>query len=126
MDLNAYFKAVVDGDPAPVVVCGPDHTVLYVNPAAAARYDYAGGANLVGTSILDCHSPQTAQVMEQIWAWFQESVQNNRVFEGHNPKENKDVYMVALRGEDGQLLGYYEKHEYRTAEANPKFHPLQL
>ena len=28
---------------------------------------------------------------------------------------NKDVYMVALRDE-GELIGYYEKHEYRNAE----------
>ena len=24
--------------------------------------------------------------------------------------------MVALRDDDGELIGYYEKHEYRTAE----------
>ena len=29
--------------------------------------------------------------------------------------QNKDIYMVALR-ENGQLIGYYEKHEYRNAE----------
>ena len=34
----------------------------------------------------------------------------------HNEKENKDVYMVALRDDDGALIGYYEKHEYRTKE----------
>ena len=25
--------------------------------------------------------------------------------------------MVALRDENGELIGYYEKHEYRTKEA---------
>ena len=30
-------------------------------------------------------------------------------------KQNKDVYMVALRDE-GNLIGYYEKHEYRNSE----------
>ena len=34
-----------------------------------------------------------------------------------NDKENKDVYMVALRDGDGTLIGYYEKHEYRDREA---------
>ena len=31
-------------------------------------------------------------------------------------KENKDVYMIALRDDDGTLIGYYEKHEYRDME----------
>ena len=34
----------------------------------------------------------------------------------YNEKQNKDVYMVALRDEDGELLGYYEKHEFRNKE----------
>ncbi len=33
-----------------------------------------------------------------------------------NEQENKDVYMVALREEKGNLIGYYEKHEYRNVE----------
>lgn len=33
-----------------------------------------------------------------------------------NEKENKDVYMIALRDEEGELIGYYEKHEYRNIE----------
>ena len=33
----------------------------------------------------------------------------------YNEKQNKDVYMVALRKE-GKLIGYYEKHEYRDRE----------
>ncbi len=33
-----------------------------------------------------------------------------------NEKENKDVYMIALRNDEGELIGYYEKHEYRNIE----------
>ena len=33
-----------------------------------------------------------------------------------NDVENKDVYMVALRDDDGAFIGYYEKHEYRNRE----------
>lgn len=29
---------------------------------------------------------------------------------------NKDVYMVAIRDNDGELIAYYEKHEYRDKE----------
>ena len=34
--------------------------------------------------------------------------------------KNKDVYMVALR-EEGRLIGYYEKHEYRNAETMKQY-----
>ena len=30
--------------------------------------------------------------------------------------KRQDVYMVALRDADGTLIGYYEKHEYRSPE----------
>ena len=34
---------------------------------------------------------------------------------GEEGSQGKDVYMVALRDE-GKLIGYYEKHEYRNVE----------
>lgn len=37
-------------------------------------------------------------------------------YTSYNEKENKDVYMVALRNEAGELIAYYEKHEYRNQE----------
>lgn len=37
-----------------------------------------------------------------------------------NAKQNKDVYMVALRDE-GKLIGYYEKHEYRNVETMKQY-----
>jgi len=41
------------------------------------------------------------------------------MYTSYNEKENKDVYMVALREENGDLIGYYEKHEYRNRETVP-------
>ena len=124
MDLNPYFKSIVDQDWAPVVICDSGHTVIYMNPAAVEHYGYAGGNQLVGSSILDCHSPKTRELMERILAWFKESPQNNSVYEGPVTKENKDVYMVALRDEANQVIGYYEKHEYHNVESRPKFWPV--
>ena len=43
MDLFPYFKSVLDQDRAPVVLCGMDHTNIYMNPAAGARYAKLGG-----------------------------------------------------------------------------------
>ena len=57
MELNAYFKSLVDQDRAAVVICDLEHTIIYMNPAAIASYAKHGGAALLGKSVLTCHNP---------------------------------------------------------------------
>ena len=116
MELATYFWSVLQQDRAAVVICNLQHEIIYMNPAAVQRYAKRGGERLVGSSLLDCHPPQANQRIEQVLAWFAASTQHNIVYTYRNEQENKDVYMVALRDEAGQLIGYYEKHEYRDAE----------
>ncbi|MDD6786368.1 MAG: PAS domain-containing protein [Eggerthellales bacterium] len=125
VNLNPYFKSIVDYDDAPVVICNTEHLIVYMNPAAVRRYSSAGGQNMVGQSIMDCHNPKTQERMKRILAWFKEDPQNNSVYEGPGTSEDKDVYMVALRDNEGQVIGYYEKHAYRNRETAPKFAPIQ-
>lgn len=121
MELSVYFKSIIDQDRCPVVVCNLKHEILYMNPAAIARYDNRGGAALVGQSLLLCHNAQSQERIKTTIRWFQENVEHNSVFESHNERENKDVYMVALRDEAGTLIGYYEKHEYRSTETEKTY-----
>lgn len=115
-DLSQYFKSVIDQDRCAVVICDLDHEIIYMNPAATVRYANRGGAALVGQSLLDCHNAQSVAMIKKVVAWFAENREHNIIYTFHNEKENKDVYMVALRDEDGALIGYYEKHEYRDLE----------
>ena len=115
-DLSQYFKSVIDQDRCAVVICNLAHEIIYMNPAAVERYAKRGGGALVGQSLLDCHNAQSRGMIEKVVDWFSQSVENNMIYTFHNEKENKDVYMVALREADGTLIGYYEKHEYRDAE----------
>ena len=121
MDVNKLLKSVIDQDDASVVICSPDHTIVYMNPAAIRRNAKSGGAGLLGKSLLNCHSPRANVLINQVCAWFQKSPDNNVVYTFYNEKENKDVYMVALRDEDGSYIGYYEKHVYRTRETRPMY-----
>ncbi len=114
--MTQYFKSVLDQDVSPVVLCDLQHTIVYMNPVAAERYAAFGGDKLVGKSLLDCHNPHSKAKIQQVIAWFAEDISHNRVYTFCNEKENKDVYMVALRDEAGKLIGYYEKHEYRNRE----------
>lgn len=114
MELSPYFKSVIDQDKAAVVICGLQHQIIYMNPAAKLQYSKHG--DLTGKSLLDCHSDKSNEMIKKIAAWFSESTENNIIYTFHNEKQNKDVYMVALRNESGELIGYYEKHEYRNRE----------
>ena len=111
----AYFKSVVEQDRSAIVICNLQHEILYMNPVAVKRYAKWGGSELIGSSLLDCHNAESKEKIQKVCDWFAASPEHNLVYTFHNEKENKDVYMVALR--DGQkLIGYYEKHEYRNCE----------
>ena len=109
------YKSIVDQDRSSIVICNLKHEIIYMNPAAVSSYAKRGGDKLIGRSVLDCHNPESRDKIQQVVEWFAADESHNIVYTFHNEKQNKDVYMVALR-DDGELIGYYEKHEYRNAE----------
>lgn len=119
--MEQYFKSIVDMDNSAIVICDINHKIIYMNPSAANRYSKRGGYGLIGSSLFDCHNQESIKKINDVLEWFGKSKDNNRVFEFHNPKENKDAYMIALRNDKGELIGYYEKHEYRTPESGKRY-----
>ena len=87
----SFYKSIVDQDRTSVVICNLKHEIIYMNLAAVTSYEKRGGDKLIGRSLLDCHNPEF----------------HNIVYTFHNEKQNKDVFMVALRDE-GKLIGYYD------------------
>lgn len=124
MELSIYFKSVVDADNAPIVICNINHEIIYMNPAAISRYQKRGGSELLGKSLMYCHNNDSNEKIFRVIKYFSDNADVNRVFTFHNSKENKDVYMIALRDHDGSLIGYYEKHESRTLEATVPYADL--
>ena len=114
--LAPFIKSVLEQDRAAVVLCNLDHEIIYMNPAADRNYAKEGGHELLGKSLLNCHNPKSCEMIEKVVAWFAKDKANNLVYTFRNVKQNKDVYMVALRDDEGNLIGYYEKHEYRDIE----------
>ena len=116
MELTQFFKSIVDEDRCAVVICDINHVIIYMNPAACEKYSKRGGATLVGKSLLECHNSESNELINKTVEWFKSDKSHNRIYTYYNEKENKDVYMIALRDEHGELIGYYEKHEYRNRE----------
>ena len=111
----SFYKSVLDQDRAAVVICNLKHEIIYMNQAAILNYETWGGDKLIGKSLLDCHNQESREKIQKVIEWFEADESHNIVYTFHNEKQNKDVYMVALR-DGGKLIGYYEKHEYRNAE----------
>ena len=111
MNLTPYFKSIIDQDVASVVICNLKHEIIYMNPKAVESYHKWGGEALLGKSLMNCHNPKSKEIIEKVVAWFEEDKEHNRIHTFYNEKQAKDVYMVALRDEDGALIGYYEKHK---------------
>jgi PAS domain-containing protein len=116
LELNQYFKSLVDQDPDPIVICDLEHTIIYMNPTAISQFANRGGAALLGKSLLDCHPPRAVEMINKTLEWFGKSRENNIVHSSYNPGKNRDTYMIAMRAEDGSLIGYYEKHVYRNPD----------
>ena len=119
MELTQFFKGVLNEDKSAVVICDMNHKIIYMNPAACERYSKKGGVSLLGSNLLDCHNSKSNEMIHKVIEWFKESKLHNRIYISYNEKENKDLYMIALRDEQGELIGYYEKHEYRNRETEP-------
>ena len=116
----SFYKSIIDQDRCAVVICNLKHEIIYMNPAAVLNYEKWGGDKLLGRSLLGCHNPKSGEKIQQVLDWFAADGSHNIVYTSHNEKQNKDVYMVALRDE-GELIGYYEKHEYRNVETMKQY-----
>ena len=121
MELNACFKSIIEQDREHVVICDLNHTILYMNPSAIRDYAKYGGASVLGRSLMNCHNPQSVAAIQKVVDWFAADKSHNLIFTHYDAKHDRDVYMVALRDDDGTLIGYYEKHESRTRETMKRY-----
>ena len=119
--MQQFFKSLIDQDANPIVLCDVRHEIRYMNPAAITAYASYGGAALLGKSVMDCHKPTSRKAIETVMAWFMADKANNRIHTMFLEKDNLDVYMIALRDEAGELIGYYEQQILRTPDETPLY-----
>ena len=99
------MAAVLDSLKDPVLFADTEHVTRYMNKDAIAYYDE--GESLIGRSLLDCHNEQSQQQIIEILAAMQAGEGERLITDD----EEHRIYMRAVRGADGQVLGYYERYE---------------
>jgi len=101
----ALMAAILDSLKDPLLFADTEHITRYMNKAAIAYY--SEGESLLGRSLLDCHNEQSQQQIIEILAAMQAGEEERLITDN----EEHRIYMRAVRGADGQALGYYERYE---------------
>lgn len=94
-----FYKGIIDQDRSAIVICNLEHEIIYMNPTAILNYEKQGGNRLIGESLMECHNQESRSRIQKVVDWFAENESHNIIYTFHNEKQNKDVYMVALRDE---------------------------
>jgi len=104
MDVT-FMAAILDSLKDPLLFADTEHIIRYMNKAAIAYY--SEGASLLGRLLLDCHNKESQQQIIEILAAMQAGEEERLITDN----EKHRIYMRAVRGVDGQVLGYYERYE---------------
>ncbi len=99
------MAAILDSLKDPLVFADPQHIIRYMNRAAVAHYEQ--GEELIGRSLLDCHNEQSQQIIVEVLAALQAGEDERLI----SDSEKHRIYMRAVRGADGRVLGYYARYE---------------
>ncbi len=118
-DLNEFFKGIVDSEEGPIIICNLDYRIIYVNPVAEKCYknSYMFTGKLLESFIDEEMLSKVVMSIE----WFKEDVKNNKVFALHDKNNNMDMYILAIRNTNGELIGFYGRREDRTPDQGKMF-----
>lgn len=122
MEIDKYLRAFVETDMNQIVICDTNNIIVYMNKVAIEKFSDLGGADLIGKSLMQYLGVETQSRIEAIVSWFSESPDNNWVYTYRNEASQTDMYAVALRDENGNLIGYYEKRRSTFPETEELYH----
>ena len=122
MEIDKYLRAFVETDMNQIVICDTNHIIVYMNKVAIEKFSDLGGADLIGKSLMQYLGVETQSRIEAIVSWFSESPDNNWVYTYRNEASQTDMYAVALRDENGNLIGYYDNRRSTFPETEELYH----
>jgi transcriptional regulator with PAS, ATPase and Fis domain len=96
--MNAWMREL----PAEVTICDPQGTVLALNAAAEVVFASDGGADLLGTNLLECHPQEARAKLEAMLA----GQTTNAYFSRENGE--KRFFFQSPWYRDGQYAGFIE------------------
>ena len=114
MEIDAQtLGAILDAYPYEIVSVDRTHTVRWLNRTARLRY---GDRVAVGNSLFNCHNERTRPRIEAFLR--RADAGEEEMFETLNGQTGEREFFVPVRGEDGRVIGYFERHEVPWDRAN--------
>lgn len=105
MEHMQYVQEIVDSWPTSILFCDMDHIIRYMNRAARQHYYQARNyQELIGTSVLQYHLPETREKILQLLEELKAGGGTKRM--GTVRGEGYRVYLVPVRDDAGALIGY--------------------
>jgi len=101
---KTLLAAILDSLKEPILVADTEHVTRYMNKAAFEFY--GDSESLIGRSLLECHNERSQQMMVEILAEMHQGLTERLITDD----EEHRIYMRAVRGADGKVLGYYERY----------------
>ncbi len=105
---NNFHKLLLDSLKNPFVFVDINHKIQYMNKIAKTYYKM--GESLLGASIFDCHNKNSNKTILEIVEKMKNGLDEELITDNKKYK----IYMRAVRDEDNQLIGYYERYEPPT------------
>ena len=119
IELNDFFRGIIDSEEGPIVLCNLEYRVIYENPAALRYYTLV--SPMTGKLLSTLMDEEMMSKVVMSVEWFKEDIKNNKVFALHDNKNNMDMYILAIRNTNGKLIGFYGRREDRNPDQGKEF-----
>lgn len=107
------LESILDAYAYEIVFVDRHHIVRYMNKTAKQRY---GQRVIIGNSLFNCHNERTKTKIEEFLKKADEGA--NEMFELLNGKTGEREFFVPVRNQNGEVIGYFERHEVPWTEEN--------
>lgn len=108
--------SILDAYAYEIVFVDRHHIVQYMNKTAKQRY---GERVQIGNSLFNCHNENSKTKIEELLK--RADAGENEMFELLNGKTGEREFFVPVRNAQGDVIGYFERHEMSWNEAEPDF-----
>ena len=116
MNNMKFFEGLINAEQSPIVICDTDRRIVFMNTFAKNKYNKYGGNEITGKLLDNFCDTEAMSKINMVIEWFKEDAANNKIFAVHKKETNEDIYIVAIRDENKNLIGFTSMYECRTPE----------
>ena len=116
MDITKeLLENILDAYAYEIVFADREHIVRYMNKTAKKRY---GERVQIGNSLFNCHNENSKTKIEEFLK--RADAGEEEMFELYNTKTGEREFFVPVRNDQGEVVGYFERHEMPWSKEAPE------